>query len=444
MTNDDDATAAAQLLEMPVHASDAEGMVTVRRWLAGLLHATWTGRHLLGLAGRYWDGGLYAPMCAAGMVAGSYGVDGYGHDADLDRADELILAAIDAMGQAPAAAFEVTRGEVDLNAGRPVTWSSAVAPGGTVCAVPDPDCPDGICGNPVESEPCDRHDSELPGYLGMLEAAWGLIANAGWNAGTGDVDQAKSPGWHEAAVRWRDGYHALLGSLPRAGLTPLEALAAELETEARTPSDSPRAAYRALMLGDFAALLRDQLTPKWDALTAELDAARAEVNRIGDLLTTTSLAKCDAMDDRDAARAELASLQADYQDLLATQDRQWARCPDGCGCRLATEDADARECGCDGPCTTECRENGYPDKPSYRDQAVKHALDERDALRRQLDARNRQVAELQTPEVAGIIADRANARAVITEMLDWYWQPGGVNDERVARWRKRAGMDGPQ
>jgi hypothetical protein len=26
-------------------------------------------------------------------------------------------------------------------------------------------------------------------------------------------------------------------------------------------------------------------------------------------------------------------------------------CPEGCGCRLGTEDADARECGCDGLCT---------------------------------------------------------------------------------------------
>lgn len=38
-----------------------------------------------------------------------------------------------------------------------------------------------------------------------------------------------------------------------------------------------------------------------------------------------------------------------------------------------TEDADARECACDGPCCMECRENGYPDAMSYRDQAVKHA-----------------------------------------------------------------------
>jgi hypothetical protein len=28
-------------------------------------------------------------------------------------------------------------------------------------------------------------------------------------------------------------------------------------------------------------------------------------------------------------------------------------CPEGCGCRLGTDDPDARECGCDGLCTAE-------------------------------------------------------------------------------------------
>jgi hypothetical protein len=46
----------------------------------------------------------------------------------------------------------------------------------------------------------------------LLEAAWGLIANAGWDAITGDVSQPKSAGWHEAAIRWRDDYHSFIGS----------------------------------------------------------------------------------------------------------------------------------------------------------------------------------------------------------------------------------------
>lgn len=75
----------------------------------------------------------------------------------------------------------------------------------------------------------------------------------------------------------------------------------------------------------------------------------------------------------------------------AEADPRWPRCPDGCECRLGTDDADARECGCDGPCTAECRENGYPDAPSYRDLAVeavagnlREALIERDEARASL------------------------------------------------------------
>jgi len=34
----------------------------------------------------------------------------------------------------------------------------------------------------------------------LLEEAWILIANAGWDG------LAKTPGWQEAAVRWRDRY----------------------------------------------------------------------------------------------------------------------------------------------------------------------------------------------------------------------------------------------
>jgi hypothetical protein len=46
----------------------------------------------------------------------------------------------------------------------------------------------------------------------LLNRAWGLIANAGWDASTGRVDLDKSPGWHGAAIRWRDDYHAALSA----------------------------------------------------------------------------------------------------------------------------------------------------------------------------------------------------------------------------------------
>lgn len=44
-------------------------------------------------------------------------------------------------------------------------------------------------------------------------------------------------------------------------------------------------------------------------------------------------------------------------------------CPYGCGCQLGTDDADRRDCACDGPCCYECRENGYPDLPSWREMS---------------------------------------------------------------------------
>jgi hypothetical protein len=45
------------------------------------------------------------------------------------------------------------------NNGRPERWLDGFGGlGGYVCAVPDPLSPDGICGMPTETEPCNRHD----------------------------------------------------------------------------------------------------------------------------------------------------------------------------------------------------------------------------------------------------------------------------------------------
>ena len=59
----------------------------------------------------------------------------------------------------------------------------------------------------------------------------------------------------------------------------------------------------------------------------------------------------------------------------------------------------------------------------------------------------RRTAEKITAErdelIAGYVdtADRDEYQLVIREMLDWYWQPGGVDDERRAAWRKRGGLE---
>lgn len=49
-----------------------------------------------------------------------------------------------------------------------------------------------------------------PVALRMLEAAWGIIANVGSIENPPDT---VTPGWSEAAVRWRDEYHELLSKI---------------------------------------------------------------------------------------------------------------------------------------------------------------------------------------------------------------------------------------
>jgi hypothetical protein len=44
-----------------------------------------------------------------------------------------------------------------LNNGRLELWLPMPLPGGWVCGEPDDGKPDGVCGMPVESEPCDLH-----------------------------------------------------------------------------------------------------------------------------------------------------------------------------------------------------------------------------------------------------------------------------------------------
>jgi hypothetical protein len=55
----------------------------------------------------------------------------------------------------------------------------------------------------------------------MLEAAWGLIANAGWDAHRADTTLDKSPGWHEAAIKFRDKYFVYISNnMPTVSFDP--------------------------------------------------------------------------------------------------------------------------------------------------------------------------------------------------------------------------------
>jgi hypothetical protein len=101
-------------------------------------------------------------------------------------------------------------------------------------------------------------------------------------------------------------------------------------------------------------------------------------------------------------RADLA----DYEALLA----RWPRCPAGCTCRIGIpEDADAGECGCDGPC------NGGP-QPA--------------------------------PGLAEAVTEARAHQALIAEILS-HFSPSGsghtarVGQVQITRWLKRAGIEQP-
>lgn len=95
------------------------------------------------------------------------------HRRKIDLADEVLVVSRDGyFGQSTAGeiAYAAAQGKPvrfaepaaeaswACNAGRPVRWDTAVPPGGWVCAVPAAGRnPEGICGMPVESEPCPEH-----------------------------------------------------------------------------------------------------------------------------------------------------------------------------------------------------------------------------------------------------------------------------------------------
>ena len=103
--------------------------------------------------------------------------------------------------------------------------------------------------------------------LDLLGDAWGLVCNAGWDASSGRVDLEKTEGWHEAALRLREHYHAALRG--RYGSSD--------------ERDTPRAAAeRAAWTRDIARMLREQtgvaphLRPGYLAAADWLDPADGE------------------------------------------------------------------------------------------------------------------------------------------------------------------------
>lgn len=86
--------------------------------------------------------------------------------AAAQRSDQRLMAAAVAAGatvtdQAAVLAFADRLRERTAAgyppAGRREVWVPLPLPGGWVCGEPDPAGPDGVCGMPVESEPCTIH-----------------------------------------------------------------------------------------------------------------------------------------------------------------------------------------------------------------------------------------------------------------------------------------------
>jgi hypothetical protein len=52
----------------------------------------------------------------------------------------------------------------------------------------------------------EYYRSKLEEADDLLEAAWGIIANAGWDEWQKEHDLPKSPGWLDAVLKWRYDY----------------------------------------------------------------------------------------------------------------------------------------------------------------------------------------------------------------------------------------------
>jgi hypothetical protein len=64
----------------------------------------------------------------------------------------------------------VTTLDIKTTDGRREAWVVIDLVGGYVCAEPDPAMPDGICGMPVESEPCTIHHPDDPSDQGVMDS----------------------------------------------------------------------------------------------------------------------------------------------------------------------------------------------------------------------------------------------------------------------------------
>lgn len=96
-----------RVLDLPLEPSSDSGETTVRGYLIKLLEKVWneqegfSGKRPFGNSG--WDCDPLYPLVKAGLIAGSLDEDGYLDQCDDKAGEQLILAAIKALGTAPPA-----------------------------------------------------------------------------------------------------------------------------------------------------------------------------------------------------------------------------------------------------------------------------------------------------------------------------------------------------
>ena len=123
MTNISDET-IQRLLGLRLDDNDA-GAATVREYLTRLLAKVWregagfSGKRPFGNSG--WEYDLYVPMVEADFITGKLDEDGYVEELDDDSAEELILAAIEAMGRAAAPVIDMHRWYAAVRHGNDLT-----------------------------------------------------------------------------------------------------------------------------------------------------------------------------------------------------------------------------------------------------------------------------------------------------------------------------------
>lgn len=95
-------TTGRQVLDVPIADGDS-GATTIRGYLCALAAAVWSdgegfsGKRPFGNSGWQWD--VYAALVKAGLITGTFDEYGGLDDADTEKGDQLIAAALKTLAE---------------------------------------------------------------------------------------------------------------------------------------------------------------------------------------------------------------------------------------------------------------------------------------------------------------------------------------------------------